>query len=143
MRHHQLACLLSTTLAAIAAPGLAQAGEGQGDWIVDARLRYEFVDQDGFGQQAQALTLRARLGYETPAWEGFKALVEVEGVTALSDDYNSTTNGNLAYPVVLDPEAAELNRAQISWTGGRTSLVVGRQRVVLGNARFVGNVGFR
>jgi hypothetical protein len=143
MRRRLAACLLSTTLVALAAPALAQAAEGQGDWIVDARLRYESVDQDGFGQEAQALTLRARLGYETPAWEGFKALVEVEGVTALSDDYNSTTNGNVGYPVVLDPEAAELNRAQISWTGGRTSLVVGRQRVVLGNARFVGNVGFR
>ncbi len=143
MRRRLAACLLSATLAALAAPGLANAAEGQGDWIVDARLRYESVDQDGFGQQAQALTLRARLGYETPAWEGFKALVEVEGVTALSDDYNSTTNGQVGYPVVLDPEAAELNRAQISWTGARTSLVVGRQRVVLGNARFVGNVGFR
>jgi len=127
----------------IAAPGLAIAAEGQGDWIIDTRLRYEFVDQDGFADEARALTLRARLGYETPAWEGFKALVEVEGVAALSDDYNSTTNGNVGYPTVLDPEAAELNRAQISWTGERTSLVVGRQRVILGNARFVGNVGFR
>jgi len=122
----------------IAAPGLAIAAEGQGDWIIDTRLRYEFVDQDGFADEARALTLRARLGYETPAWEGFKALVEVEGVAALSDDYNSTTNGNVGYPTVLDPEAAELNRAQISWTGERTSLVVGRQRVILGNARFVG-----
>lgn len=143
MRRRLAACLLSTTLATFAAPGLAIAAEGQGDWIVDTRLRYEFVDQDGFADEARALTLRARLGYETPAWEGFKALVEVEGVAALSDDYNSTTNGNVGYPTVLDPEAAELNRAQISWTGERTSLVVGRQRVILGNARFVGNVGFR
>ena len=137
------AALMSLALAAASAPAVAHAAEGQGDWIVDARLRYETVSQDGFADDAQALTLRARLGYETPAWRGFKALVEAEGVTALADDYNSTTNGRIGYPLVLDPEAAEINRAQVSWTGETASVVVGRQRVILGNARFVGNVGFR
>jgi hypothetical protein len=140
---HSAARLASCLLVALVQPGLAYAAEGEGDWIVDARLRYETVDQDGFANEAKALTLRARLGYETPAWQGFKALVEAEGVTALSDDYNSTTNGQVGYPVVLDPEAAEINRAQVSWTGEKASVVVGRQRVILGNARFVGNVGFR
>lgn len=142
MRRHS-AALLPLALAALAAPGLAHAAEGQGDWIVDARLRYEFVDQAGFADEAEALTLRTRLGYETPAWNGFKALVEAENVTALTDRYNSTTNGQVSYPTVLDPEATELNRAQIAWTGAKADVVVGRQRIVLGNARFVGNVGFR
>ncbi len=134
---------LATLAAAAFFPALAHAAEGQGDWIVDTRLRYEAVDQDGLADEARALTLRARLGYETPAWRGFKALVEAEGVTALIDDYNSTTNGKAGLPVVLDPEAAEINRAQIAWTGETAGVVVGRQRLVLGNARFVGNVGFR
>ena len=143
MRPHQVACLIPLAIAALSAPGLAHAAEGQGDWIVDARLRYEFVDQTGFAEEAGALTLRTRLGYETPAWKGFKALLEGENVTALSDRYNSTTNGQVAYPTVLDPETTELNRAQISWSGAKAGVVVGRQRIVLGNARFVGNVGFR
>ena len=142
MRRHP-AALLPLAIAALSAPGLAQAAEGQGDWIVDARLRYEFVDQAGFSNEAEALTLRTRLGYETPAWNGFKALVEAENVTALSDRYNSTTNGQVTYPTVLDPETTELNRAQVSWSGAKADVVVGRQRIVLGNARFVGNVGFR
>jgi hypothetical protein len=143
MRRLSTARLPFLALLAGAAPGFALAAEGQGDVILDARLRYEFVDQAGFGEEAQALTLRTRLGYETPAWEGFKALVEVENVTALSDRYNSTTNGEVAYPVVLDPEATEINRAQVSWSGAGADVVVGRQRMILGNARFVGNVGFR
>ena len=80
-------------------------------------LTFVSVDQDGFAKDAQALTLRTRLGYETPAWRGFKALAEVENVTAIGDAYNSTTNGKLRYPVVADPEVTELNRAQVSWTG--------------------------
>ncbi|MDP1631233.1 MAG: hypothetical protein Q8L66_07420 [Caulobacter sp.] len=132
------------TLLCLAAPTTALAGASSGgDLILDARLRYEAVSQDGFGEDATALTLRTRLGYETPAWNGFKLLVEGENVTALVDDYNSTINLKTAYPVVTDPEGTELNRAQISWSGKAADIVVGRQRIVLGNARFVGNVGFR
>lgn len=135
---------LALGLAFIAAPALATAaGAPPGDVILDMRLRYETVDQDGLAKDAQALTLRTRLGYETPAWRGFKALAEVENVTALGDAYNSTTNGKLRYPVVADPQVTELNRAQVSWTGRQADVVAGRQRIVLGNARFVGNVGFR
>lgn len=134
--------------AALAVPGLALAAPApppadQGHVIIDARLRYEDVSQDGFSKDAQALTLRTRLGYETPAWNGFRVLVEGENVTALSDGYNSTINGKTSRPTVPDPEATELNRAQISWTGAKAAAVVGRQRIILGNARFVGNVGFR
>lgn len=122
---------------------VAQTNAAEGDWILDTRLRYESVSQDGL-EDASALTLRARLGYETPAWRGFRALAELEGVAQLTDEFNDTVNGHTAYAVVPDPEAFELNRLQLSWTGAEgRSAVLGRQRIVLGNARFVGNVGFR
>jgi hypothetical protein len=124
-------------------PGLAVADPLPGHLILDMRLRSETVDQDGLAKDAQAVTLRTRFGYETPAWRGFKALVEGEDVTALDDRYNSTTNGRTRYPVVADPEGTELNRAQVSWTSRSADAVVGRQRLILGDARFVGNVGFR
>jgi hypothetical protein len=117
--------------------------DGRGDPILEMRLRYEGVDQQGFSKRADALTLRTRLGYETPAWHGFKLLAEGENVTALVDDYNSSTNGKLDRPVVPDPEATEVNRLQVSWSGPKGDVVVGRQRIILNNARFVGNVGFR
>jgi hypothetical protein len=131
-------------LAAAALPSLAAAADApQGDVIFDARLRYETVSQDGFGKDAQALTLRTRLGYETPAWHGFKALAEGENVTAIADRYNSTTNGKTVYPTVADPETTDLNRVQVSYSGTTGDGVVGRQRIILGNARFIGNSGFR
>jgi hypothetical protein len=131
-------------LAAAALPALAIAADApRGDVILDARLRYETVSQDGFGKDAQALTMRTRLGYETPAWHGFKVLAEGENVVALSDRYNSTTNGKTAYPTVADPETTDLNRLQLSYSGKTGEGVVGRQRIILGNARFIGNSGFR
>ncbi len=131
-------------LAAATFPHIAAAADTPpGDVIFDARLRYEALSQDSFGRDAQALTLRTRLGYETPTWRGFKLLAEGENVTAILDRYNSTTNGETAYPVVADPETTDLNRLQISYAGGAGEGVAGRQRVILGNARFIGNSGFR
>ena len=143
MTRRRLLIARAAGLAALAIPALAFAQVLPGDVILDMRLRYEFVAQDGVAEDANALTLRTRFGYETPAWRGFKLLAEGENVTALVDDYNSSTNGQTLYPLVTDPEDTELNRAQISWAGKRGEAVAGRQRIILGNARFVGNAGFR
>lgn len=126
-----------------AAPAYAENDADVGDVIVDARLRYESVSQEGLND-ADALTFRTRLGYETPAWRGIRVLAELEGVGQLTDEFNDTVNRRAAYAVVPDPEAFELNRLQLAWSGaeGRRA-VLGRQRIVLNNARFVGNVGFR
>ena len=136
-----------TALAALAvalAPGAAFAGSPEGSFIFENRLRYETVDQDGFANEAEALTLRTRLGVEFPKVGDFQFLVEGESVTAFVEDYNSTVNGAVTYPVIADPANLEINRAQVTWTGlTDTEVVLGRQRIVLGNARFVGNVGFR
>lgn len=121
----------------------AQSASQDGRWLLDTRLRYESVEQDGL-RDADALTLRARLGYESPPWRGWRALGEVEGVAHLAGDFNDTVNGDTAYAVVPDPETFEVNRMQLSWAGaeGRRA-TLGRQRIILDNARFVGNVGFR
>lgn len=45
--------------------------------------------------------------------------------------------------MVSDPEGVEINRAQLTWTGlPDTEAVLGRQRIVLNNGRFVGNAGW-
>lgn len=121
----------------------AQPAANAGTWIVDTRLRYEGVSQDGV-DDASALTFRARLGYETQAFHGVRGLIEAEGVGHLNDDFNDTLNGHTAFATIPDPEGLELNRLQLTWTGeGGWRAVVGRQRIVLNNARFIGNAGFR
>jgi len=129
---------------AFAAETVVEAIE-EGDLIFNARLRYEHVSQDGFAEDADALTLRTRLGFETGEIWNTKFLIEFEHVTDVGvDDYNSTTNGQGMFPVIADPDTTELNRAQFTYTGIEdTSVTVGRQRVILNNARFIGNVGFR
>ncbi|HET9482436.1 MAG TPA: hypothetical protein VFO79_00645 [Xanthomonadales bacterium] len=112
---------------------------------LDLRYRHESVDDDAFARDAEAHTLRARLGAKTGSWEGWSAYAEIEHVEALfGERYDSTANGRPAYPVVADPEATELNQAWLAWAPrAGTSMTLGRQRVVLDNMRHFGNVGFR
>jgi hypothetical protein len=114
------------------------------DPILGARLRYEGVDQAGSPGNAEAVTLRVRAGGEIKSGE-FAFLVEGEGTVALAQDYNDTLpfNGAEPFPIVADPENLELNRFQVSWQRAGSGITLGRQRIVLDNARFVGNVGWR
>jgi hypothetical protein len=117
---------------------------GEAKPIVDLRLRYEAVDQQPFARDADALTLRARLGFETGKAWSTALLVEGDFIWPLATNYNSTTNGKTLFPVVADPEGYELNRLQLTNTSiVDTTITLGRQRIVLDDHRFVGNVGWR
>ncbi|WP_421785105.1 hypothetical protein [Hyphobacterium sp.] len=133
-----------TSAALALVTGISAPAFADPEFLIDARLRYESVDQDGFADTAQALTLRTRLGIDSGDMNGFRFLIEGENILHLVDDFNSTTNGQTGFPVVADPEETELNRLQISYSGwDDTTFTLGRQRVILGDARYVGNVGFR
>jgi len=115
-----------------------------GNPIVDLRARYEGVGDKSKTLFANAVTFRARLGYETTAWEGLSLAVDFDVVAAAMSDYNSTRNGKTVYPTVSDPALATLNRLQLSYTSlFDTKIVVGRQRLQLGDQRFIGNSAWR
>jgi hypothetical protein len=109
------------------------------------RGRYESVDDAGKSQNANAITLRARLGYETGSWNGLSLQADFDQIWAIGDAaYNSTRNGKPAYAVVADPAMTALNRLQLSYASDfATKFVIGRQRLLIGNQRFIGNSGWR
>ena len=111
----------------------------------DLRLRYENVDQDGFDENAKALTFRVRLGYTTGSWYNLTSKVEFAANTAVGiDDYDSTANDQGQFPVIADPEDTQTVQAYLAWKPlDSTTVKAGRQRIILDNARFVGNVGWR
>jgi len=151
-----LASAISTALFAIAMPTQAQSFTEfvqEGDVIAEVRVRSENVREDNDKDDAVAITARARIGYETASLAGFQALVEYDQVVALQDEYHS---GSSIYPsnppvdaadpgksVVADGAGGDFNRAQISYTHEAAKAVLGRQRIILDNARFIGNVGWR
>lgn len=136
-------------LATLLLPAVLGAADGhapaKGKLSLNARLRYEGVEQTGL-LDANALTLRARLGFTSGDYAGFKAMIEGENILAADGDrYNQSGLNPVAArrAVVADPDSSEINQAWISYTTGETSAVLGRQRLVLDNHRFVGDVGWR
>jgi hypothetical protein len=112
--------------------------------IVDLRMRAESVEQAGLAKDAEALTLRARLGFQTGKAWNTSLLAESDLLWPLQDDYNSTTNRKTAYPIVADPETYEINQLALTNTSiAKTTVTLGRQRINLDDHRFVGNVGWR
>jgi hypothetical protein len=146
--------LLLLPIAAFVVMGsTVQAADGSGDFasavratkpIIDTRLRYETVDQDLLPEDAEALTFRARFGFETGKFLQTSLLAEAELLTPLEEHYNDTINGKTRYPTVADAENYELNRLQLQNSSlPGTTVTLGRQRILLDDQRFVGNVGWR
>lgn len=143
MRQYLLLALAGASALAFGAPAVAaEAPSNAGQLLLEARTRYEFYDPDGV--DAEALTTRLRLGWRQPISETLSGLIEMEAVGALVDDYADGVHAKPGRAVIQDPETVELNRAVLEWRpSARLGVDVGRQRIVFGNARFVGNSGWR
>ena len=112
----------------------------------DFNLRYEGVDQDNALKDADALTLRSRLGYNTGMFNGFSATLEFEDsrVVAGVEDFNAAgLNDNPEYSVVADPETTEVDQAFIQYKSDMVTVKAGRQVITYDGHRFVGHVGWR
>ena len=116
----------------------------EGKPILDLRYRYEHVDQDNALNNANAQTLRTRIGFQSGKWYGLSALIEADNVSRIGDaSYNSLRNGQTDFSVVADPDGSEINQALLRYDHSLGNAVVGRQRINLDNQRFVGGVAWR
>jgi hypothetical protein len=124
----------------LASPAHAQSVQLQP--LLDTRIRWEKVDQSGSARPADAVTARIRSGLSAQAG-AFQVLVESEATLAALEHYNSGSNGRAAYPLVIDPQNVELNRAQLRYVAHGLTATAGRQLLDLADQRFVGSASFR
>ena len=132
------------TLALAIVPALALAAPAT-TTSLDVRLRHENVDDDLFAKDADATTLRLRAGLQHAFGAHFSARIEFEGTTHLgAENFNSTANGETAYPSVVDPDNAEINQAWLAWApSAATRIGIGRQKLNFDNQRYIGASSFR
>jgi hypothetical protein len=114
---------------------------------VNFRTRYESVTEETL-TDSDALTTRSRLSYQSGVWNGIGFTAEFDDVTNLTNDvdYRTAPSGdssNAGTAIIADPEGTEVNQAFLSYSTQKNQLKYGRQRLILDNARFVGNVGWR
>lgn len=124
---------------AAAAEEAASLGEAitGGDLILEARPRIELLDQAGFAE-ADAYTLRTRLGWKTQSWNGLAALIEIEDVRHLGGDFNDGAPPAEPYASIPDPQGAEVNRLQLAWRANEHFTgTIGRQTIEFDDKRFL------
>ena len=128
---------------------LVEALKG-GKVAIDLRYRFEAVDQKDFKKNARASTLRTAFSYATRPYMGFNVLLQAESVADIwaAGDHNNngfgdSGNAMIDRPVIADPPGTEMQQAYMRYQGGDSTVQLGRQEVVLDDARFVGNVGWR
>jgi hypothetical protein len=154
-----LLCVAAAACALGAIPAAADDTDGttfidavtKGTFSLGLRYRFEEVEQTGLDDPGRASTLRTALGYRTGWWSGLAAFVQVEDVhdIGLADEHNNSGAGSLwngvsGRPVIADPEITEFHQAYLDWRPlEQLALRGGLQEVLLGNQRFVGNVGWR
>ncbi|WP_133407689.1 alginate export family protein [Parashewanella tropica] len=143
------AVLLAVLGSISSVPALADSNTGflEGSSTnLNFRYRYENVDQQGIKEQADASTLRSRLTFKSGTFSNYRVLAEVDNVTRIgAERYNSGNNHDnvKGYPVVADPTGTDLNQLNVMYQGENGAFTLGRQRINLGNQRFVGGVAWR
>jgi hypothetical protein len=120
----------------------------KGKFSLNARARYENVDQEGGTPGAHAETLRTRFGFTTAPVYGVQGMIEAENVTAASKKTYAPGPGSpVQRDIIADPTGTEINQAWLAYAYSTTnfsaSVKGGRQMITLDNQRFVGNVGWR
>jgi hypothetical protein len=117
------------------------------DPIIDARLRWESVDQPA--TDADAVTMRLRAGVEVHRNSGLSVLIEGEAALALGRNYNAfpfaiaDRQRRPQFSTVADPQNIDLKRLQIQYKTQASALTVGRQRINIDDQRWVGSVAWR
>ncbi|MDN5872019.1 MAG: alginate export family protein [Nitrococcus sp.] len=138
-----------------------------GNIYLEFRPRYEYVNDSaptgpgGTGlKEANALTLRSVLGYQTGRWYGFGIYGKFLNVSHLAGQaFNEpVTNPNPEYATVADPATTQIQEAYVSYRVpanlypngpayldelAPAELKFGRQVITLQNHRWIGNVVWR
>lgn len=135
--------MLVAAAPAFAGDDFAKALSG-GEVSGDIRARYENVDTANLSD-ANAFTIRTRLGYETGSFYGVTGGIEFENVLSpFAENYNDTLNGKNTRSVVADPETTEVNQAYLAYAAYDSTLKVGRQVLAdWDNGRWVGDASWR
>jgi len=122
----------------------------QGKVSLSLLYRYEYVDQDGIADTGTASTLRTTLGYRTEKFKGFQGYLEFEDVSDIGAKYlhknagfGSFSNGITTRPVIADPAGTNVQQVYLDYHYRKSMARLGAQEIILDDARFIGNVGWR
>lgn len=109
-------------------------------FIFEPRLRFTSVDKSNFAEPLTLKALGIQVGFETAISDTLSAVLEVEHIESWDNDIKRSSTYQTYHQDLAYIDTAELNRLQLSYDlRPDTKVTLGRQRIALGNQRFIGN----
>ena len=145
---------VSLVVLTLPAPLLAESSASIGEALfygtpsVELRLGFEYSSTNDTNSPARGLNLRTRVGYRTDDYLDTNIFVQFQSLVNLVEDFRfdplGKSGGDLRRDVIGDPDGERVHQAYLEYNGlGSVKLRLGRQEIVLNDARLVGNVNFR
>jgi len=115
---------------------------------VDVLASYEYKNRDDATSPGKQFSLRTRIGYRTGSFYNFEAYAQFHNLTNLQEDFRfpqgGSFHGDLDRDLIADPDGNRLYKAFLDYKGISDTLIrVGRQEIILDDARLLGNIGWR
>ncbi|MBW2185921.1 MAG: alginate export family protein [Deltaproteobacteria bacterium] len=115
---------------------------------VDVLASYEYKNRDDATSPGKQFSLRTRIGYRTGSFYDFEAYAQFHNLTNLQEDFrfkqDGSFHGDLDRDIIADPDGNRLYKAFLDYKGISDTVVrIGRQEIILDDARLLGNIGWR
>ena len=132
--------------------GSAMAGDSLLDALKNGKtsiqlqfsLEYSDLEDAADLDAASGLTLRTRLGYRTGEFNGVAFFVQFHNLSQISENYRWPGGGDADHDVIADPHGTRIHQAFVDAKLGQSGMLrLGRQEIILDDARLIGNVGWR
>lgn len=117
-----------------------------GDIKLNMRLSYENSSLNNGNSPGKGLNLRTRISYRTPTVADTNLFIQLQDVSNFIEQYRfgGVKGGQRGRDVIADPDGARFHQLYIDNHSFENTLIrIGRQEIILDDARLVGNIGWR
>ena len=117
-----------------------------GRFTLEARPRYNRIDESNHPLRAEGVTMRTAAGWVSGAWRGLRLTAEILNASHLGPQHFNDDAAQFAtspYPLLPDPKYTGANRVHLDYDGETVRVRAGRQLVRLFNQRWVSDNDFR
>ncbi|MCD6525861.1 MAG: alginate export family protein [Desulfuromonas sp.] len=111
---------------------------------VDVLASYEYKNRDDATSPGKQFSLRTRIGYRTGTFFDTELYAQFHNLTNVMEQFRHQDGGDADRDLIADPDGNRLYKAFLDYKGIPDTLIrVGRQEVILDDARLLGNIGWR
>jgi hypothetical protein len=108
------------------------------------RLGYEYSSVDNTLAPGQNLSIRTRFGYRTLEVNSTSLYIQMQSVHNLLEEHSFAGGGDKTRDVIGDVDGMRIHQAYVQTDlVPATTIFGGRKEIILDDARFIGNIGWR